>query len=136
MGTTKSIGQFADGFGESPETNDAVQVRPVLSRWFHPLLAVLAGGVTLGFVAFDPDDAVLGALVEGGFALVLAGGLFVVSYRYFTTTNLPETGARTVALGTVAEVGLLAAMNVWFRFLEANREGGKYSSTTWRSSKG
>jgi PAS domain S-box-containing protein len=94
-----------------------------LARWFLPLLAVFSGAITLVFVGLAPDEPFPSTLLEGAFALVLAGVLFAVGYRNVTTTDLPETNARTVGLWTLAGFGLLAVMNVWFRFLEFVADG-------------
>ena len=101
---------------ERYDTDSTATPRPILSRWFLPLLAVIAAGTTLLFIGFVSDDPLVSALFQGAFALVLAGVLFVVGYRYFTTTPLSKTKARTVALWTLAGFGLFVTMNVWFRF--------------------
>ena len=101
---------------ERYDTDSTATPRTIVSRWFLPLLAVISAGVTLLFIGFVSDDPLVSALFQGAFALVLAGVLFVVGYRYFTTTPLSKTKARTVALWTLAGFGLFVTMNVWFRF--------------------
>lgn len=90
-----------------------------LSRWFLSLLGLFSGTATIGFIAINVDDPLHIAVVEGGFALVLAGGLILVGYRNYASTDIPETDARPVALGTAAGFGLLLVMNLWFRALES-----------------
>jgi len=89
-------------------------VRPGLSRWFLPFLGLLSGGVTLVFIVIDSDDPASESLLEGLLALVLAGGLIVVGYRFYTRTTLPDAYAWTVGLWALAGGGLLVGLSVWF----------------------